>query len=477
MGDYRSSQRFWPSAEAFYRERDHRTILAVKNLGAFAGRPTIIAVDPATGADGAVQRAAMLAANLTARWCRRVTVVLPEVSLSPELNQLHDGTLGNRIRREMAEADPFGEFAVRSGEVEEGGLRLFIGPWDNPSVTMTQSDYVVDAAGWSAIGHRGDDRQIYQRPLATGSAAALAGALGAGDLFKRAIGHSPGFWLGTFNWCTWSHRLITANSIVPPPAAIPDLGRMLLAGVGAVGSAVCYVLTLAPFHGEVGLLDRDVVETSNLNRSPLFSAEDAGLSRRKTEVAAAWLRRSGVEPVVLNGLWREHSEALSRAGYDVWVSLTNEDGAWAEVPHLLPPVVLHGTTTSGWGFGMGRHIPRIEDCTMCRLPRPHAEFRGPCAEGEVPGDETTEPVLAALPFLSAAAGALIVGELTKLGLPQVAALPNSVSADLLYGLRAIVSTSRGPSPGCSGCNMSNLSLWLERGGQGRYGSLSRSARA
>lgn len=133
---------------------------------------------------------------------------------------------------------------------------------------------------------------------------------------------------------------------------------------------------------------------------------------------------------------------LSEQEFDVWISLTNEDGAWAEVPFQLPPIVLHGTTTSGWGIGFGRHIPRKEDCKACRLPRPHQEFRGPCAEGEVISvAESTDqeeadvvPVTASLPFLSAASAALLANELMKLNFPEVVSLPNSVSVSGSSGL-------------------------------------------
>ena len=31
----------------------------------------------------------------------------------------------------------------------------------------------------------------------------------------------------------------------------------------------------------------------------------------------------------------------------------------------------------------GTPIWCVEDCTLCRMPRPTTEFRGPCAQGEV----------------------------------------------------------------------------------------------
>ena len=232
-----------------------------------------------------------------------------------------------------------------------------------------------------------------------------------------------------------------------------------------------YVLGLMPLSGRVTVLDRDVVETSNLNRSPLFTAADVVDARRKVDVARSFLMMLGIETDAVMGTWREQSGRFGRECFDVWVSLTNEDGAWAEVPFQLPPVVLHGTTTSEWGIGFGRHIPRLEDCTACRLPRPHAEFRGPCSEGGISRDDQ-EPVRASLPFLSTISAALIATELLKLPFSSVPSLPNAVYADFKFGLPAVVSAVLGPTAKCRGCEIAHMPLWSQRGGRSRHADLS-----
>jgi ThiF family len=277
-----------------------------------------------------------------------------------------------------------------------------------------------------------------------------------------------------FAWSLWSHdfgsQLHGASPAVP---GSPDIGRVLLAGAGAIGSALLYILLLDELAGEVTVLDRDSVDTTNLNRSPLFTAEDAAVGRHKVDVALAAVARRGRRATPVYGRWREHAEALSREPFDVWVSLTNEEGAWSAVPFQLPPVVLHGTTTSEWGVAAGRHIPRREDCTLCRLPRPQAEFRGPCGDGTIA--EVAEPDTAprtSLPFLSTVAAALVAAELIKLPLRGAASQPNCVQADCRYGLPAVIAVRRGSSPACNGCKIASLPLWSERGGRGRYAHLS-----
>jgi hypothetical protein len=251
---------------------------------------------------------------------------------------------------------------------------------------------------------------------------------------------------------------------------------LLLAGVGAIGSALAYIMDMAPMIGHVTLFDREAVDGTNLNRSPLFTVLDAFESASKTRAAMRWLERhSGLSVVPVDGIWRDHGGVFGETPFDTWISLTNEDGAWANVPFQLPPVVLHGTTTSGWGFGAGRHIPRVEDCTMCRMPRPEAVFRGPCARGELLRGATelgqTAPV-ASLPFLSTASAALVVAMQMQLEIGDATQLANQVSVDLGVGMPALITLRRGPTEGCRGCKVMRSTAWEGRGGRGRYRGLS-----
>jgi hypothetical protein len=378
----------------------------------------------------------------------------------------------------MSDADPFGEWEVDSAaSPQPDPLRLYVGPGFERS--SANADYIVDASGWSALGQRGDSRSTCRRRPAAVSAAALAAAIGAADLFKRAIGHPQDRWLGSLNWCMWDHTVKPDWSSADETQAVPsivDIGNLLVAGVGAIGSALLYILSLAPLQGSVTLLDRDSVDTSNLNRSPMFTAADAAAMLKKVDVARGFLAATGIDARVVHGTWRTHGESLSRERFDAWVSLTNEDGAWAEVPFQLPPIVLHGTTTSGWGIAFGRHVPRLEDCTACRLPRPTAEFRGPCAEGDIPAPDVQQPVRASLPFLSTASAALVAGELLKLQggiVPRLA--PNAVSADFAFGLPSLVALHLRSNSACRGCQMARLPLWSDRGGRSRYAALSSTA--
>ncbi|MFM7113990.1 MAG: ThiF family adenylyltransferase, partial [Planctomycetota bacterium] len=77
--------------------------------------------------------------------------------------------------------------------------------------------------------------------------------------------------------------------------------RVLLCGVGALGTVLANTLVRAGV-GFVRLVDRDFVESSNLQRQVLFDESDVASHLPKAEAAAAKLRaiNSGVvvEPVV-----------------------------------------------------------------------------------------------------------------------------------------------------------------------------------
>lgn len=472
----------WPTLEDFYRERDDRTSRATPDLRDHVRRQIEIFIDPMFDDQRPIQQVALVASNLTARWARNIRVILPfHTRLASGLDRAGFAFLGDRILSEMRGADPFGNFELvdiaKYADSSTENLRLFIGPWDslpNEILAPKGDDFVVASSGEYAIGRRGQPIQVARYAADFTPSAALAAAIGAADLFKRAIGHARANCISSFNWNLIDHSLRDeiGPSRLDQKTAGQDIGKLLLAGVGAIGSSLVYLLDLAEARGHVGLLDRDRVETSNLNRSLLFDISQVLANMRKTELSEFYLQRGYLSVGRHDGSWREMAASVSAERYDIWVSFTNEDGAWAQLPFQLPPVVIQGTTTSGWGFGAGRHIPRVEDCTLCRMPRPETKFRGPCAEGEIAQIVADEPVRAALPFLSAASAALALAEILKLEIPGVENLPNDISADLKTGLPAIVAVNRFSDLTCRGCRILRSDLWHERGGKGLYSSLS-----
>ena len=90
-------------------------------------------------------------------------------------------------------------------------------------------------------------------------------------------------------------------------------------------------------------------------------------------------------------------------------------------------------------------------------------------------EEERTPVRAALPFLSIGAAALLLAEYLKLGVTSMTGTPNEVSADLRYGLPAVVSVRRIHNRACRGCAALRSDLWSKLGGRGRFYYLSPAA--
>ena len=87
---------------------------------------------------------------------------------------------------------------------------------------------------------------------------------------------------------------------LPTPAATLARARVLVVGLGGLGSPVAAALANAGV-GTLGLIDPDVVELSNLHRQLLYDLGDVGLP--KSAVAAARLRAR--TPPVRIRTWRE----------------------------------------------------------------------------------------------------------------------------------------------------------------------------
>lgn len=471
----------WPSAEDFYAERDDRTLRAAESFARYANRPVDILIDPVHIEEKGQQQLALIAANLTARWARNINMVLPlDVSLVPDLTRGRFALLVERLAAEMYGADPFGSFQfIPFDEYErrdESSLRLFLGPWDRSPSNCTPggADLVVSAVGEYVVVRRGMPILHSLSVPEFTPAIGLAASISVADLFKRAVQQPGVHWIPCLNWNVLDHSIVAelSDAKFSGVTDAEDIGRILLGGVGAIGSSLVYLLDMADVTGRLTNLDRDRVETSNLNRSLIFEIEDVLRQEYKTVVAERFLSSGKLIVDRLDGTWREHAKEISNREYDVWISFTNEEGAWAEIPFQFPPVVLQGTTTSGWGFGAGRHIPRKEDCTLCRMPRPEIEFRGPCAEGEIEPVPTEPPIRASLPFLSAASASLVLAELFKLDLLNVRTFPNDVAADLKTGLPAVIATTRLADENCNGCRILGLPGWVRKGGRGRYRGLS-----
>jgi molybdopterin/thiamine biosynthesis adenylyltransferase len=96
--------------------------------------------------------------------------------------------------------------------------------------------------------------------------------------------------------------------------------RILIVGVGGLGAPAAAALADAGV-GTLGLVDPDVVETSNLHRQPLY--DDAAVGRLKVEVAAARLHALRPDLEIETHRLRVETDASLLARFDVVVDGTD----------------------------------------------------------------------------------------------------------------------------------------------------------
>ena len=97
----------------------------------------------------------------------------------------------------------------------------------------------------------------------------------------------------------------------------PTLGTLWTVGTGSVGTAILYFLSLATQNFSSGVFDMDTVKIHNLDRSPLFTADD--VQKKKVVVTERYLNQAGIktiqaEPHALDEseLWRSRDQGDTR---------------------------------------------------------------------------------------------------------------------------------------------------------------------
>jgi hypothetical protein len=235
--------------------------------------------------------------------------------------------------------------------------------------------------------------------------AAFAACLTAGCAFHALLGRPAGL-EGSFSLWEYGAR----GTARGPAVGAIDVGRVLQAGAGAVGSALNYWLSLIGLAGDWLIVDGDVVSIDNLNRQIFFLATDTEYAGTPVNKAEAVVDRMG-SVTTADPHWYGEVEATVEAEYDLVLPLANEHGARALLQARPEPLLLHATTSRSWQAQLHRHMVRVDDCIVCRIPEPVAGMQ--CSTGEV----APRGPDAALPFLSATAGLLLAAALVRVGQP------------------------------------------------------------
>ena len=208
-------------------------------------------------------------------------------------------------------------------------------------------------------------------------------------------------------------NLKTGIDADPGPSTIPmiDVGRSLMVGVGAVGSAAMYWLAHWGNASAWTVVDADVVRLDNTNRCLLFFPDDAGwpdgVPARKVTCAA-----KRIPNVTAVRQWYDPAPAPAHP-FDTVVVLANERDVRTRVSARNDPIQFQATTGRSWMSQLHRHIVGRDDCIRCRMD----DIKDPrltCGEAPIDGAEDSAGPDAALPFLSAASGLMLVSALQRL---------------------------------------------------------------
>ena len=246
--------------------------------------------------------------------------------------------------------------------------------------------------------------------------------------------------------------------------------RVLVVGAGGLGSPALLYLAAAGV-GTIGIVDDDVVETSNLQRQVVH--RDADVGRLKTESAAESV--AAVNPhvrVVRHDVRLDSSNALDvLRDYDVVLDgtdnfptryLVNDACTLLGIPHVWGSIYRFDGQVSVWWAGHG-------PCYRCVFPEPPPPGAVPsCAEGGVLGvlcaaigsAQVTETVKIVLGVGEPLVGRLLVHDALRMtwdtlpvrrdpGCPVCGDAPTITLATGLVDYAAFCGVPFGPVPGAA----------------------------
>lgn len=361
------------------------------------------------------QVAAITLVNLLARMTPSVALAIPPVPLVKPLPWA-DKWLPDFLLETAYAADPYGRFCEG---IQPNSYTVRLGG---------EGPCVVHGSGWVSYVGSGSS-PITDVRTANPFGAAFAAVLACAHLFTSDFAYPDRPLL--FDTLSWSESGTDALVEELITAAAADLGTVWTVGVGSVGTAILYFLTLLTRSFSAALLDPDEVRVHNLDRSPIFRAADVG--RDKVAVVRDYLTSVGVPDVQIERVplheshaWRKRQEGVP----DLILAAANEQDVRYHIEASFPPVQVYGTTGRNWQATMLRHVPFVDPCSLCLFPPsgPGVDTRCATDSEESRQRQDGAPNMdAALPFLSFAAGLMAAAEAVKLQLPGFPFSPNRVA--------------------------------------------------
>jgi hypothetical protein len=410
-----------------------------KRLAALASAPILLTIGPAAAATRRGQLMLATAANIVGRLFDFAPAIDVEAGSARALR----GAVGFPEGEPLAAA-VVAALASRAARPQRyrygvGSVRgryagaLVIG--DGAAPTGVDDVVYADGQGWIArVGRtplplagqstEGPADPLARNPFGPLVAAALGAAEIAKGIFRRFAGPARAASFPalehTITWDLWRHafdspsietvRLVTGVQVEssPPLPAELDLGRVALAGLGALGSAAVWALAqIEGARGTLELVDDDTLSPSNLERVLTAVAADVGES--KVRVAARALEGTGLRAVEIAARYGIAAPARARATA-VLVGV-DSGGARRRIMNLLPRAAYNGGTQAG-ELLVSRHVDLEGPCLECLYPEVASTVSAqaqPCGGGVVL-DDLPAPTIS---FVSALCGFLMACEVVK----------------------------------------------------------------
>lgn len=219
--------------------------------------------------------------------------------------------------------------------------------------------------------------------------------------------------------------------------------RVLVVGGGALGSTLAETMVRAGV-GSLTVVDRDFVETTNLQRQSLFDEEDAALARPKAVAAETRLRRLNSD-VAVRGIVADVDAALAdRLVREADLVLDGTDNF--ETRYVLNDVCLRAGVPWVYGACVAAHgaalavRPGRSPCLRCVLGEKPAAGSG----------ETCDTAGVVAPIVQVVAGVQAAEALKLLAGREAALLNGLVTVDLWAGTFDVAGFG-GRAPWCPSC--------------------------
>jgi hypothetical protein len=385
--------------EDFYRLRDLRTTAYGIEADPLE-RPVGIAIGAEAAASPAGQAGALALVNMAARVHRSLHVSAPDAPLL--VPTLTGGTtLADHVFELVTAIDPYNEVRVDPTGTGLPDITVGVGSGTGAPMAITASRYTG---------------LVTTHPIAIGSdpstllGACIAACLGASTLLHLALSSEP----VNRSVSLWSLADAPAGPTGPAEPISPlDCGSVAVIGAGAVGSALAYWLRLLGAAGSWVFVDGDRVELHNTNRGLGLLASHAGWTSEGPTLSAAY--KSDVTAPLIDADsypgWYHDWLADYPEPPDVVIPVANGPGLRAAIGQRGEPILLHAATSQQWTSDLHRHLAEDDGCIDCRLPD---ESGATLACSTSPIEIASETVDAALPFLSGAAGVLLVTAMHRL---------------------------------------------------------------